>query len=312
LKFKKIVAIDNTGLESDSKEKLTKYAEEVVLYEDFPSNPLEIISRINGKTSNNTPADAVLVSWNTQIDRSVIERCSSIRYIGMCCSLLDEKSANVDIQAAREKGIQVLGIYDYGDEGVVEFIISELIRLFHGFSKQMWKDEPVELTGYKLGIIGLGITGKMLAKMAIAFGMQVFYYSRTRKPEYEAKGVKYLELPELLATVDVVSTHLPKHTIVLGHKEFEDLGKGKILINTSLEPTFEIEPFIQWIKAENNHAIFDKVAMGCQFERLRDIDGVIYSERVSGWTKQAKKRLSEKVIKNIETFLSNSKLGLAE
>lgn len=87
----------------------------MVFYEDFPSNPSQICARINGKTSRESPADAVLVSWNTQIDRSIIEQCPSIRYIGMCCSLFDEKSANVDIQAARENGIQVLGIYDYGD-----------------------------------------------------------------------------------------------------------------------------------------------------------------------------------------------------
>ncbi|HPF17252.1 MAG TPA: NAD(P)-dependent oxidoreductase [Thermotogota bacterium] len=304
--FKKLVAVDNTGLEEAAKEELTKYAEAVVLYEDFPTDPLEIVSRINGKTSNRTHADAVLVSWNTQIDRSIIEQCPSIRYIGMCCSLLDEKSANVDIQAARERGIQVLGIYDYGDEGVIEFIISELIRLFHGFGEHMWQEEPVELTGHKLGIIGLGTTGKMLADTALAFGMKVFYHSRSRKPDYEKKGVEYLELTELLSTVEVVSTHLPKHTVVFGQKEFEELGNGKILINTSLEPTFEIEPFIEWIKTENNYAIFDKVAMGSQFERLKDLEGVIYSNKVSGWTKQAKKRLSEKVIKNIETFLSNS------
>src|SRR6056297_435915 len=190
LTFKKLVAVDHTGLESDAKKRLKEYAQEVVFYEDFPSDPLEIVTRINGKSSNNTPADAVLVSWNTQINRSIIESCPSIRYIGMCCSLFDENSANVDIQAAHEKGIQVLGIYDYGDEGVVEFIISELIRLFHGFGKQMWKDEPAELTGYKLGLIGLGTTGKMLAESALNFGMKVFYYSRSRKLDYEAKGVK--------------------------------------------------------------------------------------------------------------------------
>ncbi|MFP4461521.1 MAG: dihydrofolate reductase, partial [Thermotogota bacterium] len=167
MKFNKLVAIDNTGLQPDAKERLKKLAQEVAFYEDFPSDPLEIVDRINGKSSNNTPADAVLVSWNTQINRSIIERCPSIRYIGMCCSLFDEKSANVDIQAARENSIQVLGIYDYGDEGVVEFIISELIQLFHGFGKQLWKEEPVELTGHKLGIIGLGTTGKMLADIAV-------------------------------------------------------------------------------------------------------------------------------------------------
>jgi len=305
LKFKKLVAVDYTGLEKNAKERLKDFAEEVVFYDDFPSNPSEICARINGISINASPVDAILVSWNTPIDQSIIERCPSLRYIGMCCSLFDEKSANVDIKAAREKGIKVLGIYDYGDEGVIEFIFSELIRLFHGFGKQMWKEEPVELTGHKLGIIGLGTTGKMLADMALAFGTLVFYHSRARKDDYEAKGVKYLDLPDLLATVDGVSMHLPKHTVVLGQKEFEALETGKILINTSLEPTFEIEPFIEWIKKENNYAIFDKVAMGSHFEQLKDLNGVIYSNKVSGWTKQAKQRLSEKVIENIEHFLSS-------
>ena len=310
MKFRKIVAVDHTGLLPDAKQRLKEFAQEVVFYDDFPSNPVEIYTRINGTSSNEIPADAVLVSWNTQIDRSIIEQCPSIRYIGMCCSLFDEKSANVDIKAARERGIKVLGIYDYGDEGVIEFIFSELIRLFHGFGKQMWKEEPVELTGHKLGIIGLGTTGKMLADMALAFGMQVFYHSRSRKDDYEAKGVKYLDLSDLLATVDVVSTHLPKHTVVFGQKEFQAFGTGKILINTSLEPTFEIEPFLEWIKKENNYAIFDKVAMGSYFEQLKDLNGVIYSNKVSGWTKQAKQRLSEKVIENVRVVLEETDMKI--
>lgn len=58
--------------------------------------------------------------------------CPNLRYIGMCCSLYEEKSANVDIAAAREKGIVVTGVKDYGDEGVVEYVISELVRYLHG------------------------------------------------------------------------------------------------------------------------------------------------------------------------------------
>lgn len=306
MKFKKIVAIDNTGLEPEARERLKEFAEEVVFYDDFPSDNSEIIARINGTTSDQIPADAVLVSWNTRIDEFIIEQCQSVRYIGMCCSLYDEKSANVAIKAAHQKGIQVLGIKDYGDEGVIEFILSELIRLFHGFGDCMWKNEPVELTGHKLGIIGLGATGKMLADFALAFGMQVFYSSRSRKPDYEGKGLEYLDLPELLSKVDIISTHLPKHTVVLKKEEFEMLGNTKILINTSLEPTFEMEPFIEWIENKGNFAIFDKAAMGSHFETLKLFDRVIYSKNVSGWTKQAKGRLSNKVIENLSSFLKKS------
>ncbi|MTI96263.1 MAG: hypothetical protein FH749_12430 [Firmicutes bacterium] len=124
----------------------------------------------------------------------------------MCCTLIDAKSANVDIDAAKERGIQVLGVRDYGDEGVIEFIISELVRLLKGLGEHQWQPVDLELTGQTLGIIGMGTLGKMLAEQAQSFGMNVFYYSRTRKPDIEASGVTYLELDALLQKVDIIST----------------------------------------------------------------------------------------------------------
>ncbi len=53
----------------------------------------------------------------------------------MCCSLYDDESSNVAVKFARGQGIVVKGIRDYGDPGVVEFIVSELVRLLHGFGE---------------------------------------------------------------------------------------------------------------------------------------------------------------------------------
>ncbi len=298
MRFRKIVSIDNTGLEPWAKEKLSELAEEVIFFEDFPNENSEIISRIDD-------GDCVLVSWNTPIDREVIESCKSIKYIGMCCSLYDEKSANVDIKAAHENGINVLGIRDYGDEGVIEFILSELIRLLHGFGEYRWQDESLELTYQKLGIIGLGTTGKMLAEQAMMFGMDVSYFSRSRKKEFEEKGVQHLSLHELLNQVDIISTHLPKYTVLLGEDEFKQFGNGKILINTSLQPTFNVPSFRKWMKNKGNFAIFDKEAMGVYYDEFSAMDRVISSNIVSGWTRQAKKRLSEKVIENIHLYFDS-------
>lgn len=58
----------------------------------------------------------------------------------------------------------VLGVKDYGDEGVVEYVVSELVRLLHGFGNVRWLEESTELTGRKVGIIGLGKTGGMIAE----------------------------------------------------------------------------------------------------------------------------------------------------
>ncbi len=299
MKFNKIVSVDNTGLIASVRAKIMDLAEEVILYEDFPTNNAEIISRIGD-------ADCVLVSWNTPIDKEVIESCKNIKYIGMCCSLYDESSANVDIDTARKNGITVLGVRDYGDEGLVEYIISELIGLLHGFGKHQWKDESQELTKQKLGIIGLGATGKMLAERALAFGMDIFYYNRSRKLELEDMGIKYLEFDELLREVDILSTHLPRNTFILNEEKFNVFGDNKIFINTSLGPTFDVSSFSQWISNGDNYAIFDSVGMGWAYEELKDYKNVIYTDKVSGWTKQAKERLSVKVLENIEKYIKES------
>ncbi|HWQ29958.1 MAG TPA: NAD(P)-dependent oxidoreductase [Negativicutes bacterium] len=295
--FKKIVSVDNTGIKEAERARLRAIAEEVIFYDDYPTVEAEILQRISD-------ADAVLVSWNTLLPGHILRQCPRLRYIGMCCSLYDEKSANVDIAAAREQGITVQGVRDYGDEGMAEFVICELICLLKGLHRHQWKYDVQELTNQKIGFIGLGATGSMLADRASAFGMQIYYYGRTRKKELEAKGYQYMELLPLLQTVDIVSTHLPKHTVLLGDKEFDALGTGKILVNTSLEPTFDMQAFDSWIRREGNYAIFDRVAMGLKYDALKLYDRVIYSDKVSGWTQQAKQRLSLKALENIERYLA--------
>lgn len=121
--------------------------------DDIPSGDEEVASRIGD-------ADAVLLSYTSRIGRAALEKCPNVRYIGMCCSLYSPESANVDIRYANERGIVVTGIRDYGDEGVVEYVISELVRCLHGFEQEAWGDIPREITGMKVGIVGLGKSGR--------------------------------------------------------------------------------------------------------------------------------------------------------
>ena len=151
------------------------------------------------------------------------------------------------------RGIKVLGIRDYGDRGVVEYVLHELTGILHGFGMPMLRDEPVETTGLKAGIIGLGVSGKMIADALQFMGADIAYYSRTRKPDAEAVGMAYKPLAQLLTESEVVFTCLNKNVLLLGKDEFAQLGAGKVLFNTSIGPGFDSAALEQWLALPGTH-----------------------------------------------------------
>ena len=295
--FEKLVAIEPVSLVPQAEKELLLYARQVKLYEEIPADDAEIVRRIGD-------ADAVLVSYTSQIRRPVIERCPNIRYIGMCCSLYSEESANVDIACARERGIVVKGIRDYGDRGVVEFAVSELVRFLHGFDRPMLYEMPAEITDLPVGIVGLGTSGGMIAQAMQFMGAKVSYFSRTRKPDWEKNGFSYLPLKELLAGSQVVFTCLNKNVILLGKEEFEALGQGKILFNTSIGPSHEIDALSEWLAGEKNYFVCDtEGALGDPSGQLLAHPQVFCAGVSVGRTRQAFVLLSRKVLDNIRAYL---------
>ncbi len=296
--FQKLVAIEPVSLIHSAEKELFQYAKEVVLFDDIPADDDEIVRRIGD-------ADAVLLSYTSRIGRAVLERCPSIRYIGMCCSLYSEESANVDIAFARTKGIRVLGIRDYGDRGVVEYVLHELTGLLHGFGMPMLHDEPVEITGLKVGIVGLGVSGKMIADALAFMGADISYYSRTRKPEAEQAGMTYKPLADLLRDSEVVFTCLNKNVLLLGSEEFAQLGAGKVLFNTSIGPGFDSAALEQWLELPGTHFFCDtRAAAGPVAEGFFARENVHCQNVSAGRTKQAFVLLSQKVLANLATALN--------
>ena len=300
--FKKLVAIEPVNLIPSAKQKIHDYAKEVVLFDDVPKDDGEIIHRIGD-------ADAVLVSYTSRIEQNVFDACPNIRYIGMCCSLYSEASANVDIRTARDRDITVYGVRDYGDQGVVEYIASELIRYIHGFGDKQWQEMPVELTDLKIGIVGLGTSGQLIAAGLQALGADLYYFSRTRRPEQEVRNIKYRPLEELLNTVDVVCSCLNKNVILFHDEQFEWFGNHKIMFNTSIGPSHDIPALTKWLEHGDNEFFCDTAAaLGDDNGRLLASPHVNSMNKSSGLTRQAFDRLSEKVLKNIETFLNKNNL----
>ena len=295
--FHKLTAIEPVSLVPEAEKKLLTYAKTVEMYRDVPTDDEEIIRRIGD-------SDAVLVSYTSRIGRNIIEKCPALRYIGMCCSLYSEESANVDIACAREHGIQVLGIRDYGDRGVVEYVLHELIDLFHGFDRPRLYDEPVEITGLKVGMVGLGTSGRMIAEALQLLGANIVYYCRAPKQDAEAAGMHFTPLHQLLEQSQVVFTCLNKNVLLLGKDEFAHLGTGKILFNTSIGPGFDATALEHWIEQPGNYFFCDTAAAaGDVSKTFFEHPNVTCRYISSGRTKQAFELLSQKVLANIETAL---------
>lgn len=282
----------------EAEQKLYDYAEDVVIYRDIPEADEEKIRRIGD-------ADALLVFYTSYIGKNVIESCPDLRYIGMCCSLYTPESANVDIPFANSRGIVVTGIRRYGDRGVAEFVSCEIVRLFHGFGGIFYKGEEMELAGTKVGVVGLGDVGSVVAELLLAFKMDVYYYSRTRKPEMESKGIKYLPFDELLQTVDVLTTHLHKNTPLMDCEDFKRFGNGKVLINTTFTAPYPLDVLREWLEEPGNYYIVDNsVSIGGTDGDIFNMPNVICPDMVAGQSMQSGVLLRIKVLENIRDYLS--------
>ena len=190
-------------------------------------------------------AEAVLVN-KVRMTRAVIEALPEMRYIGVLATGYD----NIDLEAARERGIVVTNVPGYSTDSVAQLIFALLLELCHHagshsagvIGEKKWSNQPyysywesplVELAGKTMGIIGMGKIGRRTAQIARAFGMNVLMYSRTRR---EIEGAEWAELHELLEKSDVVTTCCPRNEGTRGMMNwaaFEKMKKSAFYINTS-------------------------------------------------------------------------------
>jgi len=163
--------------------------------------------------------------------------------------LLSAGYDRVDIEAARKAGVPVSNNGGANAIAVAEHtmmlilaVLKRVVKFHNDVVAGKWRvggfdDQRVyELSRRTLGIVGLGNIGKKVARRAAAFDMTVQYYdiARLTEAEEDALGVRFVLLPELLRTSDVVSMHVPlddstRH--MLGSPEFAQMKPGAILIN---------------------------------------------------------------------------------
>ena len=212
---------------------LREAAGDLILYD---SSETQIAERLRD-------ADIVLLN-KLELTRALLSGAPRLKLVALAAT----GTNNVDLVAARERGIAVCNVRAYCTASVVQHVwalILSLTQHVYEFSRLSmdgsWaKDEagaalsfPIrELHGRTFGVIGWGELGRGVARIAEAFGMQVKIADRPGSPPQSAR----VPLDELLATADILSLHCPLNDAtrgLIGARELALMKPDALLINTA-------------------------------------------------------------------------------
>ena len=267
----------------------------------------------------------------TQLTAEVFAHAHKLAAVGCFCIGTNQ----VDLNAAREKGIAVFNAPFSNTRSVAELVLAEAILLLRGVPEKSavahrggWlksADNAYEIRGKTLGIIGYGSIGTQLSVLAEGLGMQVVFYDVvTRLALGNARQIAGLN--DLLAMSDVVSLHvpeLPSTQWMMGATQIAAMKPGSVLINASRGTVVEIEPLAEALKAKKllGAAIdvfpTEPSSNKEKFESpLRGLDNVILTPHVGGSTIEAQENIgievAEKLVKYSDNGTSISSVNFPE
>lgn len=297
------------------------------------SNIESLSGAIEGDELKAKIADAhfVGIRSRSQLTADVFAHAHKLAAVGCFCIGTNQ----VDLNAAREKGIAVFNAPFSNTRSVAELVLAEAILLLRGVPEKSavahrggWlksAENAYEIRGKTLGIVGYGSIGTQLSVLAEALGMQVVFFDVVTKLAL-GNARQIGDLKELLAMSDVVTLHVPELVStqwMIGQAEIAAMKPGAVLINASRGTVVEIEPLAK--------ALRDKKLLGAaidvfptepksnkdSFESpLRGLDNVILTPHVGGSTMEAQENIgievAEKMVKYSDNGTSTSSVNFPE
>ena len=212
--------------------------------------------------------DGILSALTDKLDAETINQLpESIKII----SNFAVGFGNIDLEAAKKRGIAVTNTPDVLTDATAEIgvllILGACRRASEGIEKAkeggwVWSADMLigkQLTGTRLGILGMGRIGQKIAKIAKSLGMVIHYHNRSKLSEEKEQGATYHDnLNDLMKVSDVLSVCCPasKETINLINKDtLELLPKGAVVTNVARGDIIEDEALIDALERRKVYAV---------------------------------------------------------
>jgi D-3-phosphoglycerate dehydrogenase len=288
---------------------------------DFTS-PKEDIIKVIGKY------DGMIVRSRFPIDKAFLQAATTLKFIGRVGAGLE----NIDLDVAQHQGISCYNAPEGNRNAVGEHALGMLLSLCNHLNRAdrevrsgLWRREEnrgLEIDGKTVGLIGYGNMGKAFAKKLSGFDCKVICHDI--QENVGNKNCTQVNLQELQQQADVLSLHTPQTKLTIGmiDKAFiEAFTKPFYLINTARGKSVVTEDLVSALKSKkilgagldvleyekgSFESLFRNSEIPTAFAALLEMDNVLLSPHVAGWTVESKYQLAEvianKIIKHHHTL----------
>ena len=288
---------------------------DVQVYDD--STNAELIERIQGATvvvTKELPVGAELLSQFPESVKLIVEAGTGYN--------------NIDLDAARAKGITVCNIPAYSTERVAHTVIMMLLNFSSTMQQQIGmlakgdrsnftkylQVSHTEVNGKTLGVVGAGHIGMEVIKVAKALGMNILVHTRT--PKADGDGIRYVSLDELLENSDYITLHCPlndqtKHMI--NKDTIAKMKSSAVIINTGRGALINEADLCEALVAKRiGGAGLDvqEVEPPVEDSPLYKLDNVIITPHMGWKGLETRQRLVGIICDNVQAFLKGEPINV--
>ena len=288
---------------------------DVQVYDD--STNAELIERIQGATvvvTKEIPVGPELLSQFPESVKLIVEAGTGYN--------------NIDLDAARAKGITVCNIPAYSTERVAHTVIMMLLNFSSTMQQQIGmlakgdrsnftkylQVSHTEVNGKTLGVVGAGHIGMEVIKVAKALGMNILVHTRT--PKADGDGIRYVSLDELLEHSDYITLHCPlneqtKHMI--NKDTIAKMKSSAIIINTGRGALINEADLCEALAAKRIAGAgldVQEVEPPVEDSPLYTLDNVIITPHMGWKGLETRQRLVGIIRDNVQAFLKGKPINV--
>lgn len=272
----------------------------------------ELIEKIKG-------VHVIGIRSKTQITQKVLDAADKLMVIGAFCI----GTTQINLQAAKERGVVVFNAPYSNTRSVVELAIGEIVMLARSIFPRsteihngQWNKTAAgsqEVRGKNLGIIGYGNIGKQLSVLAESIGMHVYFYDVDEQLAL-GNATKCSSIEEVLKVADFVSLHVDDNkanTNLFNAERFAQMKEGSIFINLARGFVVDIPALVDALKSGHLKGaavdVFpeEPAANGEFYTELKGLDNVILTPHIGGSTMEAQRDIADFVPNKIMGYINS-------